>query len=302
MAGPASWSDRLGGTMGAETDAASPPSASVQGKRSLPDRGVGAHRGGPQHGPENTLEAFRRADALGVHQIEFDVRRTQDGEIVVIHDASVDRTTNGCGKVEELCLEEVRRLDAGSGERIPTLSEALCTLPGDVWINIQIKRGEPIAAAVALRVIEAGRADQVLLACGNAAGRAAMGVHSGLRICNLARQQTRAAYLDHAVAVGSSFIQFHYLRGRVEPEIVERAHREGLSVNFVCAPKPSDHELLALFDAGVDFILVDDLDQGLEVAARLGIAPLSRGDDPLGSAASLASAPASPGRGDQQSE
>ena len=259
-----------------ESDAPTPSGGPLVGTLTLPGRGVCAHRGGPRHGPENTLAAFRSAVALGVHQVEFDVRRTADGEIVVIHDASVDRTTNGRGKVCERRFEELRCLDAGRGERIPTLSETLGVLPNDVWINIQIKRGEPIAADVVRRVVEADRVEQMFLACGNEAGRVAREVHPALRICNLARQRTRAAYLDHAVAAGSAFIQFHHLRGPIEPELVERAHREGLKVNFFCAPKPSDQELLTLFDAGVDFILVDDLSQGLEVAARAGIAPVPR--------------------------
>lgn len=260
-----------------QTGAPAPSRIPHTGTLALPSRGVAAHRGGPRHRPENTLSAFRNAARVGVHQIELDVRRSRDGEIVVIHDASVERTTNGSGRVCELRLEDLRRLDAGRGERIPTLGETLEVLPRDVWINLQIKRGEPVAAEVARRVVEAGRLDQVFLACGNEAGRAARLVHPGFRICNLARQRTRAAYLDHAVAMGSGFIQLHHLRGPLEPELAERAHREGLIVNFFCPPHPSDAELLALFDSGVDFVLVDDVSQGLRVAQRVGISPLERG-------------------------
>ncbi len=276
MADPASRGDRLASMPRVEIDAPLPSGSPRLGKVTPPARGISAHRGGPRHGPENTLAAFRHAVALGVHQIEFDVRRTADGEIVVIHDASVDRTTNGRGKVGEQRFEELRRLEAGPGEPIPTLRETLAVLPNDVWINIQIKRGEPIAAEVARRVVEADRVHQVFLACGNEAGRTAREVHPALRICNLARQRSRAAYVDHAVATGSAFIQFHHLRGPMEPELARRAHRGGLKVNFFCAPSPSDQELLALFDAGVDFILVDDLCQGLDVATRVGVAPLAR--------------------------
>ena len=161
----------------------------------------------------------------------------------------------------------------GRGECVPTLEEALDVLPRDVWINIQIKRGEPIAAGVARRLVEAGRIDQAFVACGNAAGRALQQAHPSLRICNLARQASRDAYLEHAVASGSAFIQFHDLRGPMEAEMVARAHRRGLKVNFVCSGKPSDSELVALFEAGVDFVLVDDPASALAVAAQVGVVP-----------------------------
>lgn len=258
------------GVEGAVASGDSLPDAS-----SLPSRGVGAHRGGTQEAPENTLAALRSAVSLGVHQVEFDLRCTADGEIVVLHDESVDRTTDGSGRLSELRFEEVRRLDAGRGERVPTLEEALGVLPRDLWINIQIKRGEPMAADLARRLVAADRTGQSFVACGNAAGRALRRACPSLRICNLARQSTREAYLEHAVASGSAFIQFHHLRGPMEPELVARAHRDGMKVNFVCSERPSESELVALFEAGVDFVLVDDPGSALEVAAQLGIFPLA---------------------------
>ena len=91
-----------------------------------------AHRGASGHAPENTLAAFRRAVALGATFIETDLQLTRDTRLVAIHDDTVDRTTNGKGRVHDLTLNELRRLDAGSwfgseftGERIPTLEEIL---------------------------------------------------------------------------------------------------------------------------------------------------------------------------------
>lgn len=88
-----------------------------------------AHRGAVNDkSPENTLPAFKRAIRLGAGVIELDVRRCKSGEIVVIHDKRVDRTTNGKGKVRHLTLTELRQLDAGHGAHIPTLDEVLRTL------------------------------------------------------------------------------------------------------------------------------------------------------------------------------
>jgi glycerophosphoryl diester phosphodiesterase len=85
----------------------------------------GAHKGKSGHLPENTLAAFRRAIEIGADWLELDVHMTKDGELVVIHDETVDRTTNGTGWVKDLTLDQIRSLDAGQGERIPTFAEVL---------------------------------------------------------------------------------------------------------------------------------------------------------------------------------
>lgn len=105
-----------------------------------------AHRGASGYAPENTLESFRKAVELNANAIELDVQLTKDGKIVVIHDYTLDRTTNGNGYVMENTLAEIKKLDAGSwfsskfaGEKIPTLKEVIDELPEDIYINIEIK-------------------------------------------------------------------------------------------------------------------------------------------------------------------
>ena len=123
-----------------------------------------AHRGGSARAPENTLEAMRLAVADGADGVEFDVRLSADGEVVVIHDPTVDRTTDGTGKVERMTLAELRSLDAGFRfgvrspgpvvtvrHRIPTLDEVLAGLPG-VPLLVEIKAAP--AAAATRRLIE----------------------------------------------------------------------------------------------------------------------------------------------------
>src|SRR5688572_15081750 len=84
-----------------------------------------AHRGGPDRAPENTLAAFRTAIALGADGVELDCQRSKDGALVVIHDETVDRTTNGKGQVGALTLAQLRGLDAGQGEPVPAFEEVL---------------------------------------------------------------------------------------------------------------------------------------------------------------------------------
>ena len=97
------------------------------------------HRGARAYEPENTLRSFKRAIELGVNAVELDIRRTKDGEVVVIHDAKVDKTKNGKGLVSELTLEEIKQLVTEKGERIPTLEEALDFLDKKVKILIELK-------------------------------------------------------------------------------------------------------------------------------------------------------------------
>jgi len=81
------------------------------------------HRGALEYAPENTMLSFEKAVELGANAIEGDFRMTRDGACVCIHDETVDRTTNGKGRVEEMTLSEIRKLDAGAGQKVPTLAE-----------------------------------------------------------------------------------------------------------------------------------------------------------------------------------
>ncbi len=84
-----------------------------------------AHRGGLTYEPENTLAAFQNGINQGIDWLEFDVQMTKDGALVVIHDETVDRTTDGTGAVRDMTLEEIRSLDAGEGEKVPTFEEVM---------------------------------------------------------------------------------------------------------------------------------------------------------------------------------
>lgn len=99
-----------------------------------------AHRGASAEAPENTLEAFKRAINAGADGIEFDVHATADRIPVVIHDRDVSRTTNGQGNVDELTLEEIRQLDAGQGELIPTLHDVLDLTAARLRLYIELKQ------------------------------------------------------------------------------------------------------------------------------------------------------------------
>jgi glycerophosphoryl diester phosphodiesterase len=135
-----------------------------------------AHRGFSGQSPENTLTAFRAAIDAGADMVELDVHLTRDNEVVVIHDDTLERTTNGKGNVAEKTLAELKDLDAGSwfnsrfaGERIPTLAEVLEIARNRILVNIELKKGKNFPYTMAeladrtLAVVEkAGMTGQVL--------------------------------------------------------------------------------------------------------------------------------------------
>jgi glycerophosphoryl diester phosphodiesterase len=135
-------------------------------KRQLPLALIGkprpwlmAHRGNRRACPENTLAAFRRAFADGADLLETDLQLTADGEFVCIHDATVERTTNGRGEVSAMTLRQLKslRADCGrpgfDGERVPTLAEAADCLPKDVLLALELKSDRFLEQAIAGRLV-----------------------------------------------------------------------------------------------------------------------------------------------------
>jgi glycerophosphoryl diester phosphodiesterase len=118
------------------------------------------HRGAKGHAPENTMISFMMGADMGVNAIETDVHLSKDGEVVLIHDHTVDRTTNGHGLVKDMTLAELKKLDAGSwfdprfaGERIPTLTELLAWAKDRVGVAIEIKNGPLYYPGIAEKTI-----------------------------------------------------------------------------------------------------------------------------------------------------
>jgi len=139
----------------------------------IPKPVVFAHRGASAYAPENTLAAFRLAKLQGAPAIELDAKLTADKEVVVIHDATVDRTTNGTGKVNELTFEEIRKLDAGlkfapefRGEKIPSLKEVFEDCSDSLYINVELTNyaspRDELPQKVAQLVVETGVGEKVL--------------------------------------------------------------------------------------------------------------------------------------------
>jgi glycerophosphoryl diester phosphodiesterase len=122
-----------------------------------------AHRGASIYEPENTLRAFDLAIRQGAQMIELDLHITLDHQVVVIHDPTLDHTTNLRGRVDQMMLDEIKRADAGKGERVPTLDETLDLTMGKVRLYLEIK--DPYAAEETLRIVRSrGCQSEVMLA------------------------------------------------------------------------------------------------------------------------------------------
>jgi len=238
----------------------------------MPIGGLCAHRGGGVAFPENTLPALQNAAQLGAQMVEFDLALTSDGELVLMHDRTVNRTTNGKGRVSDLTLAEIKRLDAGTwkdarfaGTRVPTFAEALAVLPRDVWLNIDLKadgrfgqKDDQIARRVAGLLAADGRKHQAVLAVRADAAMALRRDAPGLLICGMDRTPDPVDYVREAIAQHVDFIQLRdcakdpRLAGWLKE--LKAAH---VRINYFYANDPAEVE--RLLKLGVDFVLVDDL-------------------------------------------
>ena len=236
----------------------------------LPERGISAHRGENGVFPENTVSGFMEAVRLGAGQIEFDVQQTGDGHLVIMHDATVDRTTNGEGRVAELTFDEIRQLDAGikkgerfAGTKVPTFEEALDAIPKGIWINVHIGLAdEQTARAVAKMIVEKERTDQAFLACSRKNALAAKEVSPTMMICNMERSgEDVSRYIRETIEWKCDFLQLTQLG---TPEEMKALQDAGVRINFFSAQNPEHFRKLV--EAGVNFPLVDNMGAFLETA------------------------------------
>ncbi len=256
---------------GSQADRLRPPEGII-----LPERGISSHRGSNHTHPENTLPAFQEAIRAGAHQIELDVYLTDHGDLVVIHDSTIDRTTDGRGAIQQMTLDEIRRLDAGgwkdarfSGLRIPTLDEALAIMPHNIWLNIHLKGGHELGVAVAEKVLEHERAYQAFLAAGRDAANGARSVFPEILICNMTRRTDLDRYVDETIQHGDAFIQFRARDGNPTAAQIHRLKKAGVRINYFGTNDPD--QLQSLYELGIEFPLVDDLQPMSDRAEELGI-------------------------------
>lgn len=237
------------------------------------------HRGASATQPENTLASFQSALAMGATAVELDVRRCKSGEMVVIHDGTVDRTSNGSGKVTDLTLGELKQLDFGNGEPIRTLDEVLAALKGGTrdgqnpTVFIELK--SPGARAVAASIRNAAERgdygyDELPVIGFNPKQVAAVKlvnpkIEIGLSMAANRSGAEKAMLIPAARAMRASAINPEHTM--VTPELVDKAHAAGLKVNVWTVNEHADIKRMA--EMGVDSIMSDHPDRVRLVASAV---------------------------------
>ena len=210
---------------------------------------ITGHRGAAKLEPENTCLSIQKAIDLGVDQIEIDVHLTRDQHLVVIHDQTVDRTTDGWGAVSDLSLQEIKQLDAGKGEKIPTLQEVVDVIQGRVILQIELKglaTAEPVVNLIEKNSIES---DVILTSFVH--DRLCKGRHLNSDIALGALWSTPPDdACQQALEIGVEAI--HIQHQNIDVDLVREAHLHGLKVR---AWNPDTvPEIQQVIDLGVDAV------------------------------------------------
>jgi len=252
-----------------------------------------AHRGWRGRYPENTMLSFRKAAELPIDGLEIDIHSTADGVLVVCHDATVDRTTNGNGRIQDFTFDALQKLDAGfrftldgdqtfpfrgQGITIPTLGEVFETFP-QLWINIDMKQETPSLVRPFTDFIQQH----------NVADRLCVGSFSNQTVADFRRACPQVARTTSHAEVVRLFVlnklwlaRFYWGQGHVlqipkvdedsgfrlvTPRFVRAAHRNNIAVHVWTVNETADMQ--RLIGMGVDFFISDHPDRVLKLLGRL---------------------------------
>jgi len=231
-----------------------------------------SHRGGRHWAPENTLVAFKMSLDIGVQGLELDVQRCASGELVVIHDELVNRTTNGVGLVQDITYDELKRLDAGSfwheeyedagkvnfkGEQIPLLKDVLDLVDGKAFVNVELKNTPIEYPGIEDDLVDLlsdyGHRDKIIVSSfDHKLMYSLKEKNAGLKIALLA-DALFVNVVELAKQIGAEF--WHPCFGSLRKEAVEEAHAAGLTVNAWTVN--TAREWTMAIDWGIDGVITD---------------------------------------------
>jgi glycerophosphoryl diester phosphodiesterase len=242
----------------------------------IPHPIIFAHRGASAHAPENTLAAFELALRQGADAIELDAKLSADGQIVVIHDQTVDRTTEVSGRVKDLTLAELRKLDAGShfdiafrGEPIPTLEEVLKAVGQLTFVNIELTNyssiNDPLPEKVAALVKKTKLTHRIMFSSFNPIAlrrihRLLPEVPIGLLAYSGWPGKIAGSWIGRLVV---SYQTLNPAYKEVNAKFVERMHQMGRGV-LTYTVNDADN-MKRLFHYGIDGIFTDDPPLAIQV-------------------------------------
>jgi len=234
------------------------------------------HRGAMGTAPENTAASFKKAIDEGADGIELDVHMTKDGHLVVIHDPTIDRTSNGKGFVKDFTLMELKQYDFGSsfdskyaGEQILTLEEALEIVFNCSVINIEIKNGPIFYEGIEEKVLKVIKdfniAEKVVISSFNHYTINKISTLSTEIVCGILYMEGLFHPWEYARMVGAKAVHPYYLS--IVPEEIKRCHENDIMVNVFGVNDDPFFEML--IKAGVDAIITDFPERALQVRKRI---------------------------------
>ena len=244
----------------------------------LPAPVIVAHRGDKVDAPENTLSAFMQAVKKGADGVEFDVKLSADGQVIVLHDQTVDRTTNGTGNAARLTLAELRELDAGvqfpgqfPGERIPSLDEVFETIGKRIYMNVELTNYSTPNDALVPKVVDLvkkhGLQSRVLFSSFLA--------HNLQKVCLLLPEVPRGLLTlpglmglwGRTFSLRGDYAYLHPHFKDVNIALVTRIHAAGKRVNTWTVTAEAD--IKSMIGLGLDGIITGDLALALRLLGRV---------------------------------
>ncbi len=230
---------------------------------------VWAHRGASGHAPENTLAAFALAADLGADGVELDVQLSADGQVVVIHDETLDRTTNGQGAVKDFTAGQLAAVDAGKGEHIPLLDEVFSLLkPTRLVINVELKNSIELYLGIEPLVVDLisayGLQERVVVSSFNHYSLVAVRELAPLPLGVLSTDLMYEPW-KYAQTVGATALHPHWKLLQL-PGYVEQAHAAGLRVHPWTVNEPDD--IAWVITKGADALITNYPDRALAAVGR----------------------------------
>lgn len=233
-----------------------------------------AHRGASGYAPENTLEAFELASKMGADGVELDVHICRSGELVVAHDETVDRCSDGSGRIMDLSLKELKALHFNRSHpeykdaRIPTLQEVFELLgPTGLSINIELKNSNIDYPELERRTLELGAKafslDRILFSSFNHYSMQRVKVMEPNQYCGLLYEATMVRPWVYAQALGMDALHPHFSAVLVPGGECALAHKAGIQVNPWTVNRPED--LQAVFREGADVTITNYPDRAREI-------------------------------------
>ncbi|UCC21192.1 MAG: glycerophosphodiester phosphodiesterase [Promethearchaeota archaeon] len=233
----------------------------INNNRKRKDVLVIAHRGASSIAPPNTMKSFQKAIELDADYIEFDVHRSKDGEIVIIHDAYISQESGQTRLIKDMTLQELKNIDVGNGEQIPTLKELIKIAKGNIGLHCEVKALNFSKELVQLLIQENLRESTIISSFLFNELLKIQKLDTSLKLGLIIPKEIRSlqALIKYSQkAIDNNFYAVHPYFKSINKEYIEFTHKHNLKVNVWTVNMESDmKEVLKL---GIDGIISDDID------------------------------------------